>query len=973
MADKNPKPSSVITLGGKGSSLSAASVFAVANGLAQVRIDSSILDKLNSSSSNRKSPPVKCHIPIPKILTLEESRAFLLALLNKLLLSGSASPVLPVLISEILNTGSKALDLGEVEVSAEEVGVLEKTCASLHGICGILDHESSALSTIADVVAAISCEASRADVLLNGSKLVGKVEVDAVSEIPKIHGSLREVVRMVHLRTRVELNSGGKVDKAVGAGKAVATVVSPLAASLRYLGESSLSRANMNLNSIGSDNLRSSLVGLFEGKCPSIDGLKNAYRLISEAVFEEDYVKFLHEVNGLLGMVWEIVIWEAITAFVSLEGSESIGKIGVEVNGGDQKGNVGKKSEKKKKVLGKGTSVIVQLVKERLQSGGGDAVDASSLLGKWVEGVHSFLDLKDPEFDSLLMKVKEILESNESRRLPKLPKERQKFQPNLGMVMGLVNPVTNAALFCFVLSWKGLGIFFFNLDWSHGTRDFAKEQMAVREKAFSIIGDVFKRHGAMALDTPVFELRETLMGKYGEDSKLIYDLADQLKRATFLPFSFKRSHGENLTVACFESLSYSTIECGLISVGIVVKVDVLAAVLGCRVHHLPITYLGLPLRPIPNVKAPRQLWNQAVEHLERMRVLDKKVPTYGRWKERSLKPKVLLLELELVIDFVSSILAKDVGGGELCSLRYDLTVPFARYVAMNGLTSFKRYQIAKVYRRDNPSKGRYREFYQCDFDIAGQYESMGPDFEVIKILTELLDELNIGDYEECKWRGLPHLVGLEVWVGVCGHIKIGVEWKRFAGGGEGLNYETAEKIGTFVKERGPPLELLSKLKQEGSEFLGNNASVAALTDLEILFTALEKSKCINKVGSIAAGGRYDNLIGMFGTKQVPAVGTSLERKFLLYYPASIILFKNTAEPFHFPSRGVGRQSEPLKPRPTKHFDRAEESRIPWMILVGEREQNEGIVRLRDTTTREEILVPRSRIVEELQRRLTPSS
>lgn len=86
-------------------------------------------------------------------------------------------------------------------------------------------------------------------------------------------------------------------------------------------------------------------------------------------------------------------------------------------------------------------------------------------------------------------------------------------------------------------------------------------------------------------------------------------------------------------------------------------------------------------------------------------------------------------------------------GGELCSLRYDLTVPFARYVAMNGLTSFKRYQIAKVYRRDNPSKGRYREFYQCDLDIAGQYELMGPDFEIVKILTELLDELDIGDYE----------------------------------------------------------------------------------------------------------------------------------------------------------------------------------------------------------------------------------
>lgn len=66
---------------------------------------------------------------------------------------------------------------------------------------------------------------------------------------------------------------------------------------------------------------------------------------------------------------------------------------------------------------------------------------------------------------------------------------------------------------------------------------------------------------------------------------------------------------------------------------------------------------------------------------------------------------------------------------------------------MNNLTKFKRYQIAQVYRRDKPSKGRYREFYQCDFDIAGKFEKMGPDFEVIKILTELLEELGIEDYE----------------------------------------------------------------------------------------------------------------------------------------------------------------------------------------------------------------------------------
>ena len=84
----------------------------------------------------------------------------------------------------------------------------------------------------------------------------------------------------------------------------------------------------------------------------------------------------------------------------------------------------------------------------------------------------------------------------------------------------------------------------------------------------------------------------------------------------------------------------------------------------------------------------------------------------------------------------------------MLSLRYDLTVPFARYVALNNLPSIKRYHIAKVYRRDNPqmNKGRFREFYQCDFDIAGQYGLMIPDAEVVKVLVEILSQLNIGGF-----------------------------------------------------------------------------------------------------------------------------------------------------------------------------------------------------------------------------------
>ena len=92
---------------------------------------------------------------------------------------------------------------------------------------------------------------------------------------------------------------------------------------------------------------------------------------------------------------------------------------------------------------------------------------------------------------------------------------------------------------------------------------------------------------------------------------------------------------------------------------------------------------------------------------------------------------------------------KDQGGAEPLALRYDLTVPFARYVAQNKISTMKRYHIGKVYRRDNPkmTRGRYREFYQCDFDIAGDFDPMIPDAECIKIIVEILDQLDLGQYK----------------------------------------------------------------------------------------------------------------------------------------------------------------------------------------------------------------------------------
>lgn len=875
----------VVTLGGKGSSLSSSSVFEIANGLSRLSIDSSALSKVSSSSSNSKNsktnaPKESAAFSILSDLTPEEARASLVVLLNKLLVSSSTSAAVNQLSDIILKDVSSSSNLHiSSDDTVEGVSPGDFSVAAIAGISAILDHRSSALSVIIDDVAALSCEALGADIsafnlndsgdgssskdvvsvasdlkiLLNGSKFVNREKDEsAVSGVPVVHGKFREICRLLHSSTRVQLNSAivsnsGSYDTAI----ALCTTLFSLAVALKHLGNISYNRAKLIVNSriAGEDEFPSMLLK----ECPRPDQLKSLFASLVSAHSEEQYVKFSHDVSSLLVMVEQIISWEALAAFFALEGRDFISHVpsGTGV-GEDSAKTADKKGGKKKKILGKGTTALVQFLKDRLLSMPvqTEVSQTVMVLENLVRNFLSLLDPKDLAFDTLLQKVKDIVESNESRRLPKLPK---------------------------------------------GTRDFAKEQMAIRERAFSIIVEVFRRHGAAALDTPAFEMRETLMGKYGEDSKLIYDLADQ--------------------------------------------------------------------------------------------------------------------------------------GGELCSLRYDLTVPFARYVAMNGLTSFKRYQIAKVYRRDNPSKGRYREFYQCDFDIAGQFEKMMPDFEVIKILTELLDELDIGEYEvKLNHRklldGMLAICGVppEKFRTICSSIdkldKQSFEQiKKEMVGEKGLSDEISERIGTFVKWRGPPVELLAKLKQEHS-FLENNESSVALDELEIMFKALEKSKCIDRVvfdlslargldyytgvifeavfkgatqvGSIAAGGRYDNLIGMFGTRQVPAVGISLgiERVFAIMEQIqkdknqeirateTQVLVSILGDDSALAAELVGelwnakvKAEFMIHKKVMKHIDRARDSRIPWMVLVGERELSEGVVKLKDVVAAIDYEVPRGKLVDDLCRRL----
>lgn len=255
-------------------------------------------------------------------------------------------------------------------------------------------------------------------------------------------------------------------------------------------------------------------------------------------------------------------------------------------------------------------------------------------------------------------------------------------------------------------------------------------------------------------------------------------------------------------------------------------------------------------------------------------------------------------------------------GGELLSLRYDLTVPFARYVAMNRLNNWKRFQIGKVYRRDQPQmkRGRYREFYQCDFDIVGSGSTMSQDAEVLKIVVEILTKLEFNFVIKINHRKLLDSI-LDI-AGIPGDKyrtvsssidKLDKEpWSKVRQeliDDKGIPEHSADQVGEYVKLNGAPSSVLSQLKQTESI----SSHKVAKTVLEDLQKLVNFAQCLNiehylnldmslargldyytglvyeavvvdgNVGSIAGGGRYDELISRLNNSNqpTPAVGVSL--------------------------------------------------------------------------------------------------
>lgn len=375
-------------------------------------------------------------------------------------------------------------------------------------------------------------------------------------------------------------------------------------------------------------------------------------------------------------------------------------------------------------------------------------------------------------------------------------------------------------------------------------------------------------------------------------------------------------------------------------------------------------------------------------------------------------------------------------GGEILALRYDLTVPFARYVASHGISNIKRFHIAKVYRRDQPqmTKGRFREFYQCDFDIAGEYPSMMPEAEIMKVLTEVLTELKVGGFKvKLSHRKLLDAlmdvsgVPAEKFRTICSAVdKLDkMTWeqvKKEMVVDKGLDEKYADKLGTFVSAESAyhglsSMELLTQL-QQNEELMAHPVAKEGLAELQTLFGFLQSMGCMeyisfdlslarglnyytgliyeavltdtDRVGSIAAGGRYDNLVGMFSSNKVPAVGVSIGIGRLLAVLAELerkraSIRKTETEVFvasvganlitarmevcrDLWSAGIATEfMYHLAPKANKQLAYTLENGIPWMIWTGEDEEKQGYLNLKHMASQQQVRISRANVVADVRR------
>ena len=351
-------------------------------------------------------------------------------------------------------------------------------------------------------------------------------------------------------------------------------------------------------------------------------------------------------------------------------------------------------------------------------------------------------------------------------------------------------------------------------------------------------------------------------------------------------------------------------------------------------------------------------------------------------------------------------------------LRYDLTVPFARYVVMHRdeiTFPFKRFQIQPVWRADRPQKGRYREFYQCDADVVGS-NSLLNEVELVQMIDAVFQKFGIRVSIKINNRkiltGIAEIIGeadkiVDITVAIDKLDKIGLDKVNAELASKGIPQEAIDKLQPIILLSGSNEEKLATLKNvlaasetglkgvEESEFiLKTIAGLGIQSEVELDLTlarglnyytgAIFEVKALDvQIGSISGGGRYDNLTGVFGMEGMSGVGISFgaDRIYdvlnqLDLYPKEAVngtqlLFVNFGEaeaayvlPVLAQVRAVGIRAEiyPDAAKMKKQMSYANAKMVPFVAIVGENEMKEGKVMLKNMTSGEQSLVTPEELV-----------
>ena len=354
-------------------------------------------------------------------------------------------------------------------------------------------------------------------------------------------------------------------------------------------------------------------------------------------------------------------------------------------------------------------------------------------------------------------------------------------------------------------------------------------------------------------------------------------------------------------------------------------------------------------------------------------------------------------------------------------LRYDLTVPFARFVVQhrNEISfPFKRYQIQPVWRADRPQKGRYREFYQCDGDVVGS-DSLINEVELIQIMDEVFHRFGIRVCIKMNNRkilsGIAEVIGaadkiVDITVAIDKLDKIGLDKVNEELRDKGLSEEAIAKLQPVILLSGSNREKIASLKEvlaasetglkgiEEMEFILDRIEKLALrAELELDLTlarglnyytgAIFEVKALDvQIGSITGGGRYDNLTGVFGMEGVSGVGISFgaDRIYdvlnqLDLYPKDalqttqllFVNFGSQEEAYLLPivakvrAAGIRTELYPESCKMKKQMSYADAKKIPFVAIVGETEMAEGKINLKNMLTGEQSMLTIHELIERM--------